>query len=146
MRKNLVYLFLFIILIGLAYFFMKKDKARKMNSEVFTDYAINDTSQVKKIFISNNVTNENISLTRNANNKWIVNNTFPAKKDRVDILLKTFDRAEVIYPVPKKEMESVIKLMASNNKKIMIYGPDDKLIKTWYLSHGIQSQQGTYAY
>lgn len=145
MRKNLAYLFLLIILAGLAFFFVNKDKGRNLNTEVFTEFAIEDTSQVHKIFISNNVTNENIVLTRNANDRWLVNNTYTAKKDRIDIILKSFARAEVIYPVPKTEMESVIKLMASNNRKIMIYGADEKLIKTWYLSHGIQSQQGTYA-
>ena len=145
MRKNYIYFIVLVILASLAFYLLKNEDGGKMNSEILTDYAIEDTSLVQRIFIANNLNNEKIDLKRIGDGSWSVNDQWIAKKDRIDILLKTFDRAEVIYPVPKTELASVIKLMASNNKKVMIYGYDNKLLKTWYLSHATQSQQGTYA-
>ena len=144
MKKNLIYLLVLVLVVGVAFFFSRND-GKGSSAEVFDDFAVADTSQIHKVFIANSVTLERILLERLPNGTWSLNGEGIARKDRIETVLTTFDRAEVIAPVPKSELKSVNTKMAANNKKIMIYDRDDQLIKTWYLSHAIQSQQGTYA-
>ena len=143
MKKNLVYLIILAALLTVAYFVISKPEAQK-KLESYANFAVEDTSLVQKIFISNNVNQETILLERKGSD-WTLNGEYLAKRDRVDVLLKTFALAEVIYPVAQSEMETVIKTIAASNRKIMIYGPRDELIKTWYIGHSTQSKQGTYA-
>lgn len=143
MKKNLLYLGILLVLIILAYFITSKPET-KIPLQSLAEFAIEDTSLIQQIFIANNVNGESILLERKKND-WTLNGEYIAKKDRINVLLKTFKLAEVIYPVAQSEMETVIKTLAASNKKIMIYGPQNELIKTWYIGHSTQSKQGTYA-
>ena len=144
MKRNLIYLLVLVLVAGVAFYLSKKD-TKGSSTEVFMDFAILDTAQVQRIYIGNLVTKEEIDLKRQADGTWSLNGEGRARADRVNTLLTTFDRAEVLAPVPKSELKNTNAKMSSNNKKIMIFGEDNKLLKIWYLSHAIQSQQGTYA-
>ncbi len=145
MKKNLIYLALILALGAVLFFLNKEDSKKSFSSDIYTDFAIPDTSVVHKVFIGSNVTQQTVLVERMDNGKWLVNNEFIAREDRIETLLSTISRAELLGMVTKSELEPITKKMAANNKKVMIYGKNDELLKIWYVSHAIQSQQGTYA-
>jgi len=145
MKKNIIYILVLIVLAGLVYVLGNKDDKKSFSPDIYTDFAIPDTSVVHKVFIGNNVTEETILVERMPNGKWLLNNEHIAREDRIETLLSTISRAELLGMVTKSELKPVAKKMAANNKKVMIFGANNELLKTWYISHAIQSQQGTYA-
>ncbi|MEM7163338.1 MAG: hypothetical protein AAF487_12960 [Bacteroidota bacterium] len=147
MKKNLLYLFILIALVCIAYFISQKDtKQTNLSGDtIYYDFAIEDIDQVEKVFIGNNVNQKSILVEKVEDDVWVLENGERAQKDRIETMLSTFERAELLQIIPKSKLKSVSSKMAANNKKIMIFGANDQLLKTWYLSHATQNQQGTYA-
>ena len=107
------------------------------------DFAIADTAAVDKIFIADKDGNQAL-LERSSGRYWKLNGTHLARKDAVDLLLKTFLRARVQRPVPQGELSTVNRLLAGRGKKVEIYQGGETPVKTWYIGTSTQNHTGTY--
>jgi len=122
-----------------------------------SDFAVDDTSNVTKIFMSDK-NNNNLTLTRVEPGKWLVNNKYPGSKANIELLMGTMLGLQVKETVPKAAVENVIRDLATISVKVEIYQwkyrinlfdwihlfPHEKLSKVYYVGGPIQSNRGSY--
>ncbi len=146
MHKNLR-LFYFLLVVtataaGLRH--MKTQEVAEISrAQNSADFAVNDTASVDRIFIADKDGNQAL-LERTAGRYWKLNGTHFARKDAVDLLLKTFRRARIQMPVPNGELDNVNRLLAGRGKKVEIYQGGETPAKTWYIGTSTQNHTGTY--
>lgn len=143
MRKTLPILILVIIALAIALYFGLTTNKSGTTVQSQTDYMIEDTASIGKIFIADRFQNT-ITLTRQPSGSWDVNGKFRAREDAIQTLLKTFKNVYIQRPVPKEAQGQVIKVMAGSSRKVEIYNRDGEWIKTWYVGHATMDKKGTY--
>lgn len=142
MKKGTLIITLLVIVLGvIAVVLLTKNSAGTIKPEL-KDFAVRDTASVDKIFMVKK-TNEQVTLTRGDDGKWLVNNKYVVRQDAIDLLLKTIHRLRVKAPVSKSALDNVLKMMATRNTKVEIYSDGD-LIKTYYVGGPTQDQMGTF--
>lgn len=107
-------------------------------------FAIKDTAAVSKIFITDKKGHA-INLSKQADGTWLVNDKFQAQPSKIELLLETMYRLKIKAPVGITEREDVIRLMAANAIKVMVYN-DDKLMITYYVGNATADYLGTYVF
>lgn len=156
MKKLRLTVFLVIILAIIA-LILVLNNSRDTFSKSARDFAIQDTSSVTKVFMSDK-SNKVITLQKDKSGLWIVNNDYKARKDAIITLLTTMMRVSVLEPVSKAARNNVIKRLAANSVKVEIYQrkyrinifdwiklfPHEKLTKTYYVGGNTQNNIGTY--
>ncbi len=155
MKKNRLILLITIILLIIALFFIY-NATRGTLSKKDSDFAVEDTSLITKIFLTDKL-NNSILLMKKTPGDWTLNDSLTARNDGINILLKTMKRLEVKEPVAKTARENVMKRLASIGVKVEIYQivyridvfglklfPHEKLVKTYYVGDQTQSMMGTY--
>ena len=146
MHKNLrlFYLLLLVTAVAAGVRYMDTQEATEITKSAnAADFAIADTAAVDKIFIADKDGNQAL-LERSSGRYWKLNGTHFARKDAVDLLLKTFLRARVQRPVPQGELDNVNRLLAGRGKKVEIYQGGATPVKTWYIGTSTQNHTGTY--
>ncbi len=142
MKNKGIYLILLGLTLVALYFYFTNTKST-LNEE-YRDFAVKDTGSITKIIITDQQGNSSV-LTRKSKKVWLINDKVEARKDAIDVLLKTINRIDIQSPVPKTEMESAIKFIAANNKKVEIYlNNEDKPEKVYYVGHNTKNNKGTY--
>ncbi|HBF87682.1 MAG TPA: hypothetical protein DDX39_03485 [Bacteroidales bacterium] len=136
-RTGIVILILLSITAGIIFFTQNKSSIKKD----LRDFAVEDTSSIDKIFMVDK-TNQQVLLER-INGVWMVNGKYAARKDAIDILLKTINRIDVKSPVPNSAFENVVKSLATLSTKVEIY-QNNELTKTYYVGGATRDNQGTY--
>jgi hypothetical protein len=153
---SLITLIIALILLLAAIFlvFTNSDTTLKKN---VSDFSIEDTTIVTKIFLADKNNNE-VTLTRSSDGTWVVDGKYPAQRAKISSFLKTLKDLEVRSPVPLAARNNVITRMAVLAKKIEIYQvvprinlfniirlfPGEKLTKTYYIGDVTQDNQGTF--
>lgn len=139
-NKTVIIIFCFLLLIaGYLYYSRKSGTIR----DEFSDFAVEDTSSIKKIFLVDNE-KKSILLERLDTCQWKVNGKYRARQDAVSVLLTTIKRVSVKTPVPKAAFENVVKQIAGKHVKIEIYQEGEKPSKVYYVGHPNQEHSGTY--
>jgi len=145
MNKNLrlFYLLLFVtaVVAGLRHY-TGQNQAEIVSVDAAA-FSVADTASIDKIFIADKDGNTAL-LERGSNRYWQLNGRYLARKDAVDLLLKTFLRARVKSPVPHAERDNVNRLLAGRAKKVEIYQGGANPVKTWYIGTATQNHTGTY--
>lgn len=141
MKKNIIYLIIFLVLLIVSYFLVFRDKLSTLGQKD-TDFAIEDTSEVYKIFMADMKGNK-ILLEKN-NSVWMLNKKYNAREDAIQTLLTTFNKIRIAYPVPKSAHNTVVADLASNNIKAEIYNNNGKKIKTYYIGGPTLDYKGTF--
>jgi hypothetical protein len=156
MKKNRITLIIVLILILVAAGLIITNSYTTLHKEE-SDFSIQDTSTVAKIFLADKNNNE-VILERSASGGWTVDGKYPAQQAKISSFLKTLEDLEVKSPVPLASRNNVITRMAVIAKKIEIYQivprinlfnkiklfPHEKLIKTYYVGDVTQDNQGTF--
>jgi len=156
MKKNLSIIIVVIILLCIAIFLVLKSGSGTYGSGM-QDFAVSDTTNITKIFFSDKK-NRNITLTRVNEGIWRLNEKYMARKEGVDIMLKTLLNISVKAPVPKTARNNVIRRLAAKSVKVEIYQrvyridlfgrvqlfPHEKLTKTYYVGDVAQDNIGTF--
>ena len=140
MKKNWIILVLVVILAAVAVWVISTNTKSTISREL-RDFAIADTASIDKIFMVKK-SNEQVTLTRE-DKGWVVNGKYSARKDAIDVLLKTLKRVQVKNPVSQSSMDNVIKMLATRNTKVEIFS-EGKLLKTIYVGGPTQDQLGTF--
>ncbi len=144
MKKNRLVLFLFLLLAGVAAWFLLTKKSSTLNPAL-KDFAVKDTAAIDKIFMADRKGNQ-VVLTREANGGgWLVNGKFRARSSNINTLLYTIMALEVRSPVGKNLYNNTMSLMASTSVKTEIY-QHGQLVKTYYVGHPTMDSQGTFMY
>ncbi len=144
MKKNkFIYIALVILIIIAAYFYFT-NTSNTINDEkgAKSDFAIEDTASIDKIFMVD-AKGQQITLTRTATT-WKVNGKYNARPDNISLLLKTFKRIAVRYPVAKSAFNTVVKNIATGSTKVEIYQGKSSPSKIYYVGNSTMDQQGTY--
>jgi len=134
-------LIIFIIVIIPSVMVIMKNKSKTLSGKD-TDFALEDTSCIDKIFIANKLGGK-VTLERKAGNGWWVNDRYPARRDNIKLLLETFKNIQVRYPAPKEAQENLIKKMSAQSVKCEIYCKG-KLARIWYVGSETQDLKGTF--
>lgn len=144
MKNNKVLFIILIILVAVAIYFFSTQKTETL-SEVKgakSDFAIEDTTTITKIFI---VDPQGQSVTLNKENDvWMVDGKYVARPDNISLLMEAFGRIKVKSPVPKAAYNNIIKRLASGAVKVEIYQGKDKPSKVYYIGDPTMDHQGTY--
>ena len=141
MKKNLIGLLILLIL-GAAAFYVYKQRGSGTIKPELHDFAVSDTAAITKIFLADKG-GQTILLERKSDNEWSVNESYKARKDAVDVLLKTIGRVEMKAPVAKTAHDNIVKLLAGKSTKVEIYKGKEK-VKTYYVGDATKDNMGTY--
>ena len=143
MNKNLITILIAFSLIGLALYFYFGKGSGTIKTEL-TDFAIEDTAAINKIFMADKL-GQSVTLVRQSGNRWTVNGHYDAREDAITTLLTTLRRVEVQAPIQKAAYDNVIKNLATKATKVEIYMHGEKKpAKVYYVGGATQSQLGTY--
>jgi len=156
MRKNRKFIIAVIVLAILAIILLLTN-SKTTFKRALSDFAIDDTSNVTKIFMSDK-NNNSLTLTRVDRGKWLVNDKYPGAKANVELLLGTMLGIQVMETVPKPAIDNIIKQLATASVKVEIYQwkyridlfnrirlfPHEKLSKVYYVGGPIQSNMGSF--
>jgi hypothetical protein len=136
----LYFIILALLAVGAYFLVIKKPWGTLKVDE--TAFAVTDTSNIGKIFIAD-MEAKKIVLERTKDG-WMVNQKYQVRNDYIEKLLSTIKNVTVNYPVAGSAQSTVVKEMASNNKKIEIYDRSGRLIKSYYVGNPSLDQLGTY--
>lgn len=144
MNKNLIYLLLFVVLLGIAGWLVSENSGTgtitNKGKEAYA-FTIADTASIDKIIIKDKTPNE-VILSRSKKG-WLVNGDFRARKEAVRTLLETLARMEMRNFIQDKMQQTVIKRMAVYGKEVNIY-KNGKLFKILYVGTETPDEMGTY--
>lgn len=144
-KQNIILLIVAVLLSSAAIYYIKFHKVSTMgdcgDDDSFSVFAVSDTASITKIFLADK---ENNSATvERTGDYWTVNGKHRARKDAIDMVLKTIKRIEFKNPVSKAARENVIRLLSGRSTKVEIYA-GKKLLKTYYVGDATKDQYGTY--
>jgi hypothetical protein len=143
MKKNLLYLAVFVSLLILAIWLVKRDRNRTLDPTE-TSFKVADTAAVQRIFMADRQ-GGSVLLERTPAGNWLVNGKYVARPDMMNVLLETFIRMEVKSPVPKGAMKAVKTNIATTGIKVEIYsGPQAKKELVYYVGSSTVDTRGTY--
>lgn len=148
MHKNLQLFYVLILVTAAAAgirWYMSKNNTADLSSAQAADFAIVDTAAVTRIVIADK-DGETADLRREPGQRyWSLNNRHLARKDAVDLLLKTFKRIAIKGAVTQAERPTVMRMLAGRAKKVEIFTEGNPApIKTWYIGTATQNHTGTY--
>jgi len=157
MKKNkiIVIISIFLAIAAMMLVVTQSDKTFKRS---LSDFEIEDTAAVTKIFMADK-NNHTVELTRQPSGNWMVNNTWKASKNSIDLILQTMHNLTVKEPVPRPAYNNVIRDLAVNSVKVEIYQkvyrinlfnrirwfPHEKLTKVYYIGGATQSNRGNFS-
>lgn len=142
MKKNLIYLLVFLVLLAVAgYLLMEQEGKSTLKRTQKYDFTITDTASIDRIEISDKKPSS-VNLVRTKTG-WKVNGEAPARKDAMETLLMTFYRMEMRNFLPDNLKETAIKRMAVYGKKVQVY-KNGKLFRTFYVGTEAQDEMATY--
>jgi hypothetical protein len=156
MKKNIYILIAVAVLAALALILILSRTTTTLQSES-SDFALNDTSNVTRIFMSDK-NNNTLTLTRKDAKNWVVNDKYVASPFNISMLLQTMLEIEVSMPVAKAARNNIIRQMAANSVKVEVYQEvyrinlfkkirlfrHEKLTKVYYVGGATPNNRGSY--
>ncbi len=140
--RNWLTFILFLVLAGIAIYLYINDGEVTLKED-YSDFAIEDTSKVDQIFISN-LDGKKVLLTRREGGLWKVEGKYIARPDAIQLILKTLHDIKVQAPVSESRMDLVIRRMAATSTKVEFYTGGNTPTKVWYIGDPTASKVGTY--
>jgi hypothetical protein len=141
MKKNLLYAAVLIVLLGLAWYITQKDGRSTLDPNE-TVFSVEDTASIDRIFIAEK-SGRSILAEKQADGRWLVNNTYYASWEIPDYILGAFRQMEVRMPVPKAGVENAKKQISVTGKKVELYSKGKK-VHVVYIGHATIDSRGTY--
>ena len=156
MKKNRYVLIAFLALAVIAFIFVLTNTTSTFK-RLQSDFAVNDTSNITTIFMSDK-NNNTVKMTRKLPGyNWIINDKYPGHKFNINMLLETMLNVQVKQPVPMAARNNMIRELSVNSVKVEVYQwvyrvdvfgirlfPQEKLTKVYYVGGATQDNHGTY--
>ncbi len=131
------------VVLGAVALYINSTRSNSTIDRTLSDFSIERTEAIDKIFIADQ-SGDRILLEKQPNGTWQLNGEFRAKDNSVELLLNTFKHIEVKRPVPRSKRETVIRNIATKNRKVEVYKGGDEPAKTYYLGTPTKAHNGTY--
>lgn len=141
MKKNLLYAAVLIVMLGVAWWITQKDDRSTLDPSE-TVFSVEDTASIDRIFIADK-SGRSILAEKEADGRWLVNNTYYARWEVIDYVLGAFRQMEVRMPVPKAGVENAKKQISVSAKKVELYSKGKK-VHVVYVGHATIDSRGTY--
>jgi hypothetical protein len=140
--KNRILMGVILLLGVLAGYLYVKEKPSTIKEER-RDFAVKDTASISKIFLVDKA-QKSVTLTRVNKGRWKVNEKYFARRDLINVLLKTINGLKVKSPVSRSSRNNVVTRLASGATKVEIYQGTDVPAKVYYVGGATQNTMGTY--
>lgn len=142
MKKHVIILVIsaLAIVFGICYLIFQKDD--QLSNEEERAFAIKNIGEIDQIHLAN-TNGDEVTLTKNESNRWLVNNQFLAREQRIKLLLETAKNLQVQQKVPKAKQARILKNLAINNIIAEFYS-DGEIVKTYYVGKSDGKGTGTY--
>lgn len=141
MKKNLLYAFVLVVLLGVAWWLTQTDNRSTLDPREAI-FSIEDTASIDRIFIADK-TGKTILAEEEGPGRWLVNGTYYARHDVIEYVLGAFRQMEVRMPVPKAGIDNAKKQIAATGKKVELYSQGKK-VSVVYIGHATIDSRGTY--
>lgn len=141
MSKQLKITIIILVLAIVTYLLFVRKPWVTFNKEL-SDFAITDTASITKIFLAD-VKNNQITLEKNADGNWLLNQQNNADLAKINLLLQTIHDVQMRNPLGAAEHNTVVKELTAAGIKVEFYNSDSK-IKTIYVGQITADQTGTY--
>jgi hypothetical protein len=141
MKKNIIYLVILALLAFAVIYLFKFKGDRSSIASQLKDFAVADTAEISRVVITDK--QGKILVLKKEKSGWFVNDTIPARKDIVQVLLETLKRIEVKSPVNKPMRENVMKQLSTGAIKVQVYNNDD-LQKSFFVGGPTMDGTGTF--
>lgn len=141
MKKNTIYILVLLVLLALAYYVYTTKGSKSSISDRLKDFAVEDTSSIDKIIISNK--NGSVLKLVKTDGVWMANDSIKARKDIIRTLLETIKRVSIKSPVNKAMKDNVMKQLATGAVQVEIF-VDGDLEKKYYVGGATQDGLGTF--
>lgn len=143
-NKNLlILLFLLALGAGAWWAISKRSQTDTLNPED-TNFAIEDTAQVNRIFISDKRTGRSYDLTRKGKRDWVSKSGTKIFWPHMDQMLGTLHDLRVKRPVYDNERDNAVKQIAVNHYFIEVYQKDGS-VKKFFMGPEVDQHKGNYA-
>jgi hypothetical protein len=143
MKRNRLTILLGIILAAVAVYLIFKNTGSSTREEL-RDFSVKDTASITKFFIADR-SGHSVTLERQADNTWMVNNKYPARQEGIDLLMDVCYKISVRTRVGKAAYNNIIKTLATTGIKCEIYQDNsNKPSKVYYVGGSTQDVLGTY--
>tara|TARA_B100000767_G_C19775053_1_gene542105 strand:- start:1841 stop:2845 length:1005 start_codon:yes stop_codon:yes gene_type:complete len=127
---------------AMSFIFIYEVTCKDHDDDDYYDFSLNDTSSITKILIWDK-SPDTVFLSRQKNNQWIVNNSFKARPDAIEVLLETIYRIRLRNFPQKSALPRILKTMATYGKHVDLY-IDNKIVKSFTVGTETPDQLGTY--
>lgn len=143
MKKNVLFILIGVICACVIFFLLRQERGVSLAEEGLTDFRIQDTAMVGKIFIADNY--GKVTLVRGDDGFWTIDDSLRVLPHQMKLILKTFKQIGIQSPVGKKQKQTAMQIINGDNRQVKIYDRDGKWMKTWYVGRGTKTSQGTFA-
>lgn len=156
MKKNKITIISILALTLVAIILIVINNRKSTMSRYETEFAINDTASVSKIFIANK-SGKSVKLVREGVDKWQLNDKYEATVENVTLLLAAMKSIRVYSPIPKAAHNNMVKRMATASTKVEIYQnvhfidfwgmklfPYEKCTRTYYMGDPTMDNSGNF--
>lgn len=157
MRKNRIILLVVVVLLWILAAVLILGQSDTTLDSDSGNFAVPDTASITRIFMADKSDNT-ILLERQENGSWMLNNTYGAHQENIEILLKTIANIAVRQPVARAAQDNILKLLAAKSVKVEIYKNDFRIkigslklfpyenkAKTFYIGDATMDNNGSYA-
>lgn len=142
MKKTLFIAFTALLLIVASVVYLLNQPSDQLSNEDERDFAIKSIEKITKIHLAN-TNGDEVYLVKTDDGKWLVNNQYIARENRIDLLLHTAENIAVQQKVPASKMQRVLKNLATDNIIAEFY-EGDEIVKTYYVGKANGQSTGTY--
>ncbi|MEI6347696.1 MAG: DUF4340 domain-containing protein [Bacteroidota bacterium] len=156
MKKNKITLIGITTLAVLAILLLIVNSRKSTLNKAETQFAINDTANVTKVFIANKQ-GDKVKLVKQEDGTWKLNDQYEATIENVRLMLFTAKNLQVWAPVQKAAHNNMVKRMATASNKVEIYQkvffidfwgmkffPYEKCTKTYYIGDPTMDNSGNF--
>jgi len=95
-KKNILLFILLLVIGGIAFWMYQKDHASSIAENEFTQFAIEDTASIQKIFIADHDGNQALLERDPQSRLWNLNKKYKAREDAIKNLLQVINRVQTI--------------------------------------------------
>ena len=111
-----IFLLIRLIIASLFLFYLNKNETTF--SEELSDFAVEDTASIQKVFFADKHGNS-VTVSRD-NGIWLLDDKFEISPEAIQYLLKTIKDIEVKHPVSNSLHNKIVKNLASSAVKVEI--------------------------
>lgn len=131
---------IFFSLLSIIFIYLLFDYNKKTALKNEKEFAIENTEDINKVFLSDRKGN-NIILSK-TNNNWIINDKYDVRDDAIKTLLSTIEQIEIQRPVSNTSFNNVIRQLATTGVKVEIYYNNN--VKVYTVGSSTPDHLGTY--